>query len=88
MSTLNELKEKAERLCPYPIGSWRDTKYDLRAQSPDSAFADCEGRMATVSVMVRPPEGVSHIALIENGETVPLVEDPGPLDQLGLFEEA
>jgi len=84
MRTLSQLKEKAEELCPYPIGAWREAKFDRRAQSADSAWARCKGEKAVLSVIVRPPEGVSHIALVhEDGPTIPLTDngkEPGDVD--------
>lgn len=75
MPTLKELKEQAEKLCPYPIDKWRNARFDCRAQKPDSASARCKGHKAIVSVMVRPPKGVSHIALLERDETIPLRDE-------------
>lgn len=72
MPTLSELKERAEELCPYPVGKWRNARFDRRAQSPDSASARCKGHKAIVSVMVRPPEGAPYIVLLEEDETIPL----------------
>jgi len=86
MPTLNKLKQDAARLCPYPIEAWRDAKFDRRAQSPDSASARCQGHKAIVSVMVRPPEGVPHIVLLEGNQTIPLQDNGGgQLEQLELL---
>lgn len=86
MPTLSKLKEQAERLCPYPIEPWRDAKFDMFSLSADSAFADCKGHKAVVSVIVRPPEGAPHIVLLEGGRTIPLQDNGGgQLEQLELL---
>lgn len=75
MPTLSELKERAEELCPYPVGKWRNARFDRRSQRPDSASARCKNHKAIVSVIVHPPEGTPHIALLEEDETIPLDGD-------------
>jgi hypothetical protein len=90
MPNLSDLKEKAEELCPYPLGKWINTKFDPVSRFPDNAFAYCIGHKGVaVSVIVRPPEGAPHIALVsDSGNTIPLVEDKADVDaeQLELFE--
>jgi len=94
MPKLSDLKKKAEELCPYPIGNWINAKFDPVSRFPDSAFAPCEGyKGVVVSVIVHPPEGVPHMAIVsESGNTIPLVEDEveadeddGQLEQLELL---
>jgi len=86
MPTLSKLKEEAARLCPYPIEPWRDAKFGMFSAAPDSAFADCTGHKAVVSVIVRPPEGVPYIALLEGNRTIPLRDNGGGTpEQLGLW---
>jgi hypothetical protein len=76
MSMLDDLKEKAERLCPYPVGKWYKAKFDWRALKADSAWAPCKGHKATLSVLLYPPEDIPQIVLLEHdGDTVPLTED-------------
>lgn len=86
MPTLSKLKEEAARLCPYPIEPWRDAKFGMFSAAPDSAFADCTGHKAVVSVIVRPPEGVPYIALLEGNRTIPLRDNGGGIpEQLSLL---
>lgn len=60
MPTLVELKEKAKRLCPYPVGAWTDAQFDLFSQYADSAFAKYKGHKTTVFVIVWPRARVGH----------------------------
>jgi len=86
MPTLSKLKQEAARLCPYPIEAWIDARFDMFSISADSAFADCTGHKAMVSVIVHPPKGVPHIVLLEETRTIPLRDNgSGQLEQLELL---
>ena len=84
MSKLSELKERAEELCPFPIGPWRSARFDLTSPGADSAFAFCPEQGAMLSVMIDPPKGSPHIVLLEGETTTPLyipgeeTEQPAP----------